>query len=52
VSTVVRKLVQSRREPLGKTSRIREDQRRAMLLDQLEQLGVDRRPDRLARRRA
>ena len=43
-------LVQPQREPLGAAPAVDEDQRRPVLLDQVEQLRIDRRPDRLARR--
>ena len=39
-------LVQAQREPLGQATVVDEDDRRAVLLDQAEQLRVDRRPDR------
>jgi hypothetical protein len=39
-------LVQPCREPLGETAVVDEHDRRAVLLDELEQRGVDRRPDR------
>ena len=42
-------LVEPQREPLGAAAVVDEDQRRAVLAHQLQQLGVDRRPDRLAR---
>ena len=47
---LLRQLVQPQREPLGAAAVVDEDQRRAVLLDQLQQLRVDRRPDRLAGR--
>ena len=48
----VRKLVQPQREPLGRAAVVDEHDRRAVLADELEQLRVDRRPDRAARRLA
>ena len=45
-------LVQPQRQPLGRAAVVDEDQRRAVLADELEQLRVDRRPDRLAGRLA
>ena len=42
-------LVEAQREPLGAAAAVDEDQRAAVLLDEVEQLGVDRGPDRLAR---
>ena len=44
------KLVEAQGEPLGAAAVVDEDQRRAVLAHQLEQLGVDRGPDRLAGR--
>ena len=44
---LVRQLVQAQREPLGEPPVVDEDDRRAVLLDELEDLGVDRRPDRV-----
>ena len=41
-------LVQPQRQPLGGAPVVDEDQRRGVLAHELEQLGVDRRPDRLA----
>ena len=41
-------LVQPHREPLGEPAVVDEDDRRAMLLDELEDGGIDRRPDRPA----
>ena len=41
-------LVQPQREPLGEAAVVDEHDRRAVLLDELEQLRVDRRPDRRA----
>ena len=41
-----RQLVQPQREPLGQPAVVDEDDRGAVLLDQPQQLGVDRRPDR------
>jgi hypothetical protein len=43
-------LVESERQPLGAAACVDEDQRAAVRADELEQLRVDRRPDRLARR--
>ena len=48
----VGQLVEAQREPLGAAAVVDEDDRRAVLADELEQLGVDRRPDRAARRLA
>ena len=45
-------LVEAQREPLGGAPVVDEDDRRAVLADEREQLGVDRGPDRLARRLA
>ena len=45
-----RQLVEAQREPLGAAAVVDEDDRRAVLADQLEQLRVHGRPDRLARR--
>ena len=42
-------LVQPEREPLGEAAVVDEDDRRAVRLDEREQLGVHRRPDRSAR---
>src|SRR3954453_8225428 len=42
-------LVEPQREPLGPAAVVDEDDRRAVLLDELEDLRVDRRPDRAAR---
>ena len=39
-------LVEAQREALGAAAVVDEDDRRAVLADELEQLGVDRRPDR------
>ena len=47
---LLRQLVEPQREPLGAAAAVDEDQRAAVLFDELEQLRVDRRPDRLARR--
>ena len=44
-------LVETRREALGQAARVDEHDRRTMRPDQLEHLGVDRRPDRRLRRR-
>ena len=46
-----RQLVEPGGQPLGQPAGVDEDERRAVLLDQLEQAGVDRRPDAAARRR-
>ena len=43
-------LVEAQREPLGGAAVVDEDDRRAVLAHEREQLGIDRRPDRLARR--
>ena len=43
-------LVEPQRQPLGRAAVVDEQDRRAVGLDQLEQLGVDRRPDRAPRR--
>ena len=43
-------LVEAQREPLGAAAAVDEDQRAAVLAHELEQLRVDRRPDRLAGR--
>src|SRR4029453_13171794 len=45
---LLRKLVEPQGETLGEPAVVDEDDRRAMLLDELEDLGVDRGPDRLA----
>ena len=45
-------LVEAQREPLGAAAVVDEHDRRAVRADQLEQLGVDRRPDRAPRRLA
>ena len=42
-------LVEPQREPLGQAAVVDEDQRRAVGAHQVEQLGVDRRPDRARR---
>ena len=42
----LRQLVQAQREPLRQAAVVDEDDRRAVLLDQPQDLGVDRRPDR------
>ena len=47
-SVLARELVQPHRQALGAAAVVHEDDRRAVLLHQLEQLGVDRRPDRAA----
>ncbi len=44
-----RQLVEAQRQPLGAAPVVDEDDRRAVLADELEQLRVHRRPDRLAR---
>src|SRR5205814_1274554 len=41
-----RELVQPQRQPLGAAAVVDEQDRRAVLLDQLQQLRIDRRPDR------
>jgi hypothetical protein len=43
----LRELVQPQREPLGEAPVVDEDDRRAVRLDELQQLGVDRGPDRI-----
>ncbi len=43
---LLRKLVQPQREPLGEPAVVDEDDRRAVLAHELEDGGVDRRPDR------
>ena len=43
-------LVEAQRQPLGAAAVVDEHDRRPVLADELEDLGVDRRPDRLARR--
>ena len=45
-SILAGQLVQPHRQPLGAAAVVHEDDRRAVLLHELEQLGVDRRPDR------
>src|SRR5207245_6400400 len=45
---VLGKLVQPQREPLGAAAVVDEHDRRAVLPDELEQLGIDRGPDRAA----
>ena len=47
LDVLVRQLVQAQREPLGQAAVVDEDDRRAVLLDELQDLGVDRRPDRV-----
>ncbi len=47
---LVRQLVEPRRQPLGRAAVVDEDDRRAVLPHQPQQLGVDRRPDRAPRR--
>ena len=47
---VIGHVVQPQGQPLGGTAVVDEHDRRAVLLDQLEQLRVDRGPDRAARR--
>ena len=44
-----RQLVQPHGEPLRSAAAVHEDDRRAVLPDELEQLGIDRRPDRARR---
>src|SRR5207302_10158080 len=44
---LLRELVEAEREPLGEAAVVDEDDRRAVLLDQAQDLGVDRGPDRL-----
>jgi hypothetical protein len=44
---LVRQLVHSQGKPLRKTAVVDEDDRRPVLLDELEDLGIDRRPDRV-----
>ncbi len=44
-------LVETGREALGQPARVHEHDRRTMRADQLEDLGMDRRPDRSLRRR-
>ena len=46
VGDLVVELVQALGEPLGAAAVVDEDDRRGVLADQLQQLGVDRRPDR------
>ena len=46
----VGELVEAQRQALGAAAGVDEDDRRAVLLDELEDLGVDRRPDRASRR--
>ena len=43
---LLRELVQPQREPLGEPAVVDEDDRRAMLANELQDLGIDRRPDR------
>ena len=45
-------LVEAQRQALGAAAVVDEDDRRAVLADQAQELGVDRRPDRAARRLA
>src|SRR5207247_5498983 len=45
---LARELVERAREALGATARVHEDERRAMRADELEDLGMDRGPDRRA----
>ncbi len=47
---LLRELVQTQRQPLGETAVVDEDDRRAVLLDEPQELGVHRRPDRGRRR--
>ena len=49
---VLGQLVQPQREPLGAAAVVDEQDRRAVGVDQIDQLGVDRRPDRSACRLA
>jgi len=44
---LLRQFVESQREPFGQTAVVDEQDRRAVLLDEPQQLRVDRRPDRL-----
>ena len=44
----LRELVQPQGKPLGQPAVVDEDDRRAVALDELQELGVDRRPDRVA----
>ncbi len=46
----LRELVEADRQPLGEPAAVDEDDRRAVLLDELEDRRVDRRPDRLGGR--
>jgi len=46
-SAALGELVQTKRQPLGEASVVDEDDRRAVLLDESQDLGIDRRPDRL-----
>jgi hypothetical protein len=46
---LARELVQARRQALGQAPGVHEHDRRAVRADQLEQAGMDRRPDRRAR---
>ena len=48
----VGELVEAQRQALGAAAGVDEDDRRAVLADEPQDLGVDRRPDRLARRLA
>ena len=48
VAALVRELVQAQREPLGESPVVHEHDRRGVLFDEAEDLGVDRRPDRVA----
>ena len=43
---LLRELVQAQREPLGEPAVVDEDDRRAVLADEPQDLGIDRRPDR------
>src|SRR5205823_3495001 len=43
---LLRELVEAKREPLGEAAVVDEDDRRAVLLDEAEDLRIDRRPDR------
>ena len=46
---LLRELVQPQRQPLGEPAVVDEDDRRAVLPDELEDRGIDRGPDRAAR---
>ena len=49
---LLRQLVQAQRQPLGEAAVVDEDDRRAVLLDEPQELRVDRRPDRVSTRSA